>query len=171
VVFGEIIIPMGGEREDQGKGTAAQAETILPVVDNAVDNEASKREVDAWAESFRPELENLCYSLREVDGAAEITPSALSEGEDDRDFPYLSPEEQEALLRMVYGVVRFNPEKSEIVCRYKSGAPREGAVWSGEAEVVVYKTGRSRREKIFLHKVTYPDGRTGYILAPKDFRL
>jgi|SRR3989344_7965008 len=126
-----------------------------------------------WQQKIEGGLLDALENFVLFDNLVNISPTALSEGEDERIFQDLSPAEQEYIKGTLFNALAVDPEIDEVVRTYEFTAPepqdlaKHHQEWSGVAKVKVYQTSRSK-EGLFLHIVQHPDGKTEYVVTEKD---
>lgn len=130
--------------------------------------ELSTEWMQAMEEGINDSLD--CYEL--FDQLINISPHAISDHLDERDFLDLTDGEQEFIKRTLFSNLEVDTQTP--VRTYQMPAPvgtkKTDKDWLGVAEVKVYKTARFD-EDIFLHEINYPDGKKEYAIAPKDKQI
>ena len=132
--------------------------------ESMVESELNPEWEEAIKQGIKDALDN--FELLEI---VNVSPVTISGGIDERSFLELSLSEQEYVKHVLFREVGFDPQKTEVETTYAMEAPK-GAAWSGISQVTIFRTASSGRN-MFLHQINYPDNKTDYIVASKDFRL
>jgi hypothetical protein len=106
-----------------------------------------------------------------------LSPQSLTEGEDDRTYLELNPEERKILRDEMFDQLGIDPKLPDLIGRYPITAPPASPLdsdpslrWVGQGVVQVFRTAREE-EGISLHEITYPDERVDFFLAAEDYRF
>lgn len=126
-----------------------------------------------WKEKIEEGILGALDSFEIFDSLINISPGAISDNTDERDYQELSPQEQEYIKKTLFNALEVNPDSDPAIRTYRFSAPephdssKYHQEWSGVAEVRVFRTSRSD-EGLFLHVIHHPDGKVEYAVAEQD---
>lgn len=99
----------------------------------------------------------------------DFSPYSITQGMDERSILELDDIEKAYIQQQITTTLGFREAAENLKDEYTFSSP-DNSEWGGDARVEVFRTPRSQ-EGLFVHKVTYQDSKTDYVVAPDEYRF